>query len=353
MRAFRLLMLLLAAASAGAQSPESTPDPNQVVTDTVILDEVLVTGEQPGPGLWKVSKGDHVLWIMGIYAPLPKQMTWNSSEVETRIAASQEYLAPGIVRSDYDVGFFQAIGLFPSMLKAGNIPGGATLHDILPADVYAKWQLLQQKYMPHDTVERMRPPFAATSLRNNARIRSGIGGDAGVREALKKLAKKHKLKLTALPAHEVEIKIKGGRDILKKFSQTPIAGVECLTKNVHQLESDLDTLRDRANAWATGDVETLHRLRDRKLAPDCASGLINTLIAGGFERGTAMEEVFQQFEKDLLEASQDQSRRWLEATESALARNTSTFAVMGIDSLLRPDGYLQRMRERGYQVEEP
>ena len=41
------------------------------------LEEVLVTGQQPGPGLWKVTRpGDphgHVLWILGNYSPLPKK----------------------------------------------------------------------------------------------------------------------------------------------------------------------------------------------------------------------------------------------------------------------------------------
>ena len=27
------------------------------------LAEVLVVGKQPGPGLWRISKGDHDLWI--------------------------------------------------------------------------------------------------------------------------------------------------------------------------------------------------------------------------------------------------------------------------------------------------
>jgi hypothetical protein len=46
-------------------------------------------------------------------------------------------------------------------------------------------------------------------------------------------------------------------------------------------------------------------------------------------------------------------RRWLKATESALSRNASTLAVMQNDSLLDPNGYLQKLRERGYSVEEP
>jgi hypothetical protein len=33
-----------------------------------VLDTVVVSGVQPGPGLWKVSKDGHALWILGIGA---------------------------------------------------------------------------------------------------------------------------------------------------------------------------------------------------------------------------------------------------------------------------------------------
>ena len=65
-----------------------------------IIEEVLVTGVQPGPGLWRVTRptdeGEHVLLIMGQYRTLPKEMEWRSTELEAAIASSQELLAePG------------------------------------------------------------------------------------------------------------------------------------------------------------------------------------------------------------------------------------------------------------------
>ena len=27
------------------------------------LEEIMVLGEQPGPAMWRVTKGDHTLWI--------------------------------------------------------------------------------------------------------------------------------------------------------------------------------------------------------------------------------------------------------------------------------------------------
>jgi len=46
--------------------------------------ELVVTGEQPGPGLWKVSKGDHVLWVLGTISALPKRMKWLKSSIERK-----------------------------------------------------------------------------------------------------------------------------------------------------------------------------------------------------------------------------------------------------------------------------
>ncbi|HEV7491247.1 MAG TPA: hypothetical protein VGO25_10600, partial [Rhodanobacteraceae bacterium] len=68
--------------AAKAQSAPATTD------NAAQLPTVVVTGEQPGPGLWKVTSGDHVLWILGTLSPLPKKMTWRSGEVEAIVARS-------------------------------------------------------------------------------------------------------------------------------------------------------------------------------------------------------------------------------------------------------------------------
>ena len=79
------------------QSPERSPGltrlvapllalaalwPSAAVPAQELLEEVLVTGEQPGPAMWKVKRGDHTLWIVGTLTPLPSKMTWRSQQVE-------------------------------------------------------------------------------------------------------------------------------------------------------------------------------------------------------------------------------------------------------------------------------
>ncbi|HEU4602733.1 MAG TPA: TraB/GumN family protein, partial [Steroidobacteraceae bacterium] len=98
---------------------------DEIQTDDDSVEQLLVTGEQPGPGLWKVSKGDHVLWILGSSSPVPKRMQWHSKEVEEVIAESQEVI--GSVQVKIDIGFFRGLLLLPSALGARKNPDGKEL----------------------------------------------------------------------------------------------------------------------------------------------------------------------------------------------------------------------------------
>ena len=85
MRVAGLLLLSLSwlvAGLAAAQSAAPAEAP----------DEIVVTGRQPGPPLWRVSNGDHVLWIFPQLAPVPKDMVWESDKVAAVIAQAQEAL---------------------------------------------------------------------------------------------------------------------------------------------------------------------------------------------------------------------------------------------------------------------
>jgi hypothetical protein len=81
---------LTASFLAGAAA---TPVTTQPPVSEAQLAEVLVVGKQPGPGLWRVSKGDHDLWIFATLTPLPKQMIWDATDIEKHIGQSQTVLA--------------------------------------------------------------------------------------------------------------------------------------------------------------------------------------------------------------------------------------------------------------------
>lgn len=62
----------------------------------------------------------------------------------------------------------------------------------------------------------------------------------------------------------------------------------------------------------------------------------------GFARALGLDDV-----------PEKQRAVWLAAAIKALQTHAQTFAVLPMDELLRADGYLAALRERGYEVEAP
>ena len=116
--------------------------PIDPITD---LAPMAVSGVQPGPGLWKVSRDGRTLWVLGTLAPLPKRMEWRSQEVEDTIAQSQELLLPPMLSLDTGRGRFRTLFLLPALFKAAKNPDGGTLQEVVPADQYARWAVLKAR----------------------------------------------------------------------------------------------------------------------------------------------------------------------------------------------------------------
>ncbi|MGH8025338.1 MAG: TraB/GumN family protein, partial [Pseudoxanthomonas sp.] len=212
------------------------------------METVVVTGVQPGPGMWKVSKGDHVLWIMGTLTPLPKGMSWLSRDVEAVLAQADEVIDPPSANFDSDVGVLRGMLMIPSLLKARKNPDGRTLREVLPAPLYARWFVLKAKYLGRDEgVEKWRPVFASQELYQAAIKKSGLTQTGVVGPVVNKLIKEKKIKRT--PAM-VKVMIENPKQAIKEFSASPLADIECFEKTLTRLESDLPIMAARANAWS-------------------------------------------------------------------------------------------------------
>lgn len=328
------VLWLVAGLSTAASFAQDVGDASPATT----LDAVLVTGEQPGPGLWRVVKstpdGDHVLWILGSLRPLPKKLKWHSEEVEAAIAQSQELLLASSVRAD--IGFFRSLTLLPSLIGVRNNPDGAKLRDVVPPDLYARWLVLKHKYLGDDrSVEKWRPIFAARELYVKAIEAIGLETSEQVVPVVEKLAKKSDL---AVVTPRITLEIDKPRAAIKEFKKTPISDVKCLARTIERLETDLDLMRARAIAWSVGDVKALRAMKHVDQIGACLSAVMDTQIVQ--ERGYG----------DMPERMAD---LWVTAAEAALARNKSTFAVLSIDEIFKSDGYLAKLRAQGYSVREP
>jgi uncharacterized protein YbaP (TraB family) len=321
------LCVSLLATPAWAQSAADTPP-----------EQILIVGQRPGPGLWKVSRDDHVLWIFGTYSPLPVKMVWRSQQVETVLAQSQEVLgAPGF---SLGVGFSQTFNLItalPFAIGAKKNPDGALLKDVVPPDAYARWTVLKRKYIGDDEgIEQERPIFAAPTLFDKAMAQAGLGNDNHVITAIRQIAKKNNVKFRST---QVSLYLDNPRGALRDFKKSPMEDLECFTKTIDRLEVDLDAMRARANAWAIGDVEQMRTLSYPDQASACNSAVFNSSVVKSLPGAATLEQRMRD--------------TWLAAAEKSLATNKSTFALMPVSRILDPAGVLAALQAKGYAVEQP
>ncbi len=319
----------VSAAAPAGNAPEAGH-----ITDVEV---VLVSGQYTGPGLWKVSKGDHVLWILGTVSPVPKKMDWYSPQAEAVLAQAQEIIwAPGIVTSMGVGSMFKMAFAMPTILRASKNPDGKTLRDVLPADLYARWSALKPVYLGNDkAVEQWRPIFAASKLYQAALKRAGLASGTGVGKRIGELADKHKTKRTATA---IRGEIKDPKRLAKSFARAELDDVACFRSVLDRLELDVANAAERANAWAGGDMAELTRLFRRGDVTPCFDAVAKTEAARslGMENATARSQTL-----------------WLQSAETALAVNHTSFSTLPVAELLQANGLLARLQAKGYAVVVP
>ena len=297
---------------------------------------MVVPGEQPGPGLWLVRKGGHDLWILGTLNPLPAGMRWQSKQVEQVIANAQEVIRAPRVSFDVKVGFFRGLTLLPSMLGARKNPDGKTLQQVVSPESYARWKALKARYIGNDGgVEKWRPLFAAQELYKEAMKKSGLDNAKSVWPVIDKAIETHHPNVTVV---KEEIVVKDPKPLLKEFSKTTLDDIACFENTMTRIETDLDAMRARANAWATGDMAALQSLPPAYQWEACSSAITEAGIGKRLGFGDANQKV---------------RAKWMVAAEAALEKNAVTFASLDMKDLAGPNGFLARFKAKGYTVLAP
>jgi uncharacterized protein YbaP (TraB family) len=323
----RLLCVLVATIGVAyaADRPKSPPGADETPTE-----EVVIEGKHTGPRMWRVAKGDHVLWVLGTISPLPRRMTWQSDSVEAVLQETQEVI-PAWPSIGVGANPFTALRLYFTWRKIQKSPDHARLQEQLPPELYARFSALKARYAPHDSkLEELRPMLAGGKLLDDVLNVSGLTMRNEVQQTVLKLASKQGVKV-----HQTRMKVEDPVKVLKDLGETPKQSeIACLAAIVSRLETDLGPMRARATAWALGDVNTLrslpHSVDDRIacLAAVSSSERIRNLV---------------------IRAQED----WMIEAEDAVKRNKSTLAVQSMDRLLGDDGILAALRARGYTVEGP
>jgi len=309
-------------------------------------EEIIVVGRLPGPPLWKVSNGDKVLWIFPYLSPIPKDMIWESERVERVIAESQEYIGMPHIEADTSplllanpINWVRGYRLVKRLQRN---PDGASLEEALGPEVYARYAALKQKYFPReDRFEDMRPLLVGGQMSGLIEDEEGLEDANAILDRIMKLARRNRgMERTNV---YVEIPLKGSFGALAKRAETMMESLSpaqeraCFEQQVRHMEEDLANMKSRANTWAQGYVD---EFRSIPLVGEESNACL-ALVMGSSES------------EMLVDGNARIAQAWLDAVDAALAKNASTFAVLEINELLNPNGYLSKLRERGYDIREP
>lgn len=309
-----LMLGIITASSAAAEDPIAQ------------LEEVTVTGERAGPGLWHVYQGpgNGQLWILASVSPLPKDMTWRSKQLETILDSTAQIL----VAKPVEIGIARAAWLLMtqrSLLMAGK---NKKLPDVMPADLYARFARQRARFT-NDAAkwDKYRPIIAAAFLEEEALHRVGLSTRLDLGEEVRSLAKKHQVRIE-------EFKVAGVRDVLDALKTLP-PSIEnkCVAASLATLESGLPRLMDRAKAWATGNVERIQSLPEAPEVAACRAAITMESTPG-----------------NLYEALR---RTWLDNMQHHLQQGGVTLAVVNMDMLIEPGGFLDELRAGGYRIDPP
>jgi len=288
------------------------------------MDEVVVTGERTGPGMWHVHRGTAQLWILGSMSPLPKGITWRSKQVEQVLDSANQVL----VQKPFEIGIARILWLLITEHNVLMVRGGKRLKDVLPADLHARFAVQRAKYtQDSDKWERFRPLIAAAFLQQAAFHQAGLSTRLDLGAAIRVLAKKHHVRVE-------EVKFAGVGDVLEALKTMPPATENtCVAASLVTIETDLPRLVDRAQAWASGNVERIAKLREPAEVDACRAAL---------DAGVGASELIARMR-----------RTWIDTMEKHMQNGAATLAVVNMDMLLEPGGLLDELRAKGYEIDAP
>lgn len=325
----RLGAALVALTFGGIGRPAMAAGPVVEAPQSEALQEIEVSGEHPGPRLWRVSKGDHVLWLLGTLDPLPRKMIWKSKEVESVLGEVQAVI-PTNPSVNVHANPFTWVRLYFQWHGVQTLDGNAQLKDVLPPGLYGRVATLVGRYDHGDhRMDRLKPIFAALRLYRKALDFANLVPGNQAQDEVVKMARKR-----GVPLRQSKLNIDEPRDLVAQLGQIPHdAQVSCLEAVVERLETGMQPMKEEAAAWALGNVAALRELMVPKTLDVCTAAISSSSRT-----------------RQLID---DSNSGWQREVDLALTNNRATLALKPIHELLAPHGPLAALKAKGYVVEGP
>ncbi len=311
-----------AQSAAPAESPWSNGPPPWAAAGpqgvSAVVQELDVIKHLPGPALWKVTRGDSEVIILGYLQPLPHLLVWDTTRVVNALDGATALLLP----PEPKVGVLDSVGMFFN--RGAFELHGETLSQALPPPERARYDhVLSLIHAKPDRYEHMKPAVAGGFLIGDWRRAAGLS-DAKPISTVVKLAQ----------ADHVPVRHIGDFDaapMAKKIAQmSKSADLACFDAAMDDIDREAAHAPANAKAWANADLKAIGQ----------------SYTVSVFDRCLMQSPSFQGLlERGMTEGTQ--------AIEEALQHPGKTVAVIDLNFLLRPGGMLDRLKAKGDAITVP
>ena len=331
MRRLIVLGFSLIAFSALAQTAP-VPAPASTAADPAVrtLDHVEVSVKSPP--MWRLTKGDRQILVLGTQYPLPQTMPFFPRTIQREVAAAQAVVrAPGVYADD-NVSIFRGLMLWNSVRKAKQNEGGKSLQQVLPAPLYAQWATVRDRYLPgRRDVESMRPMYAAYELYKEAVERVQVRPDDPVMDVVGATAK-----ASGVPIIDsrVIIPVAATKATARAFDVPVAPDIQCLQMAVERVDPFVGQMSDAANAWSVGDMPAYRAAIARyEPLPACWARLTNE----AFARMAGINDPYGRVDAT-----------WLATLHKTLQTHSRVFTMLPARDMVRGTGLAQALAAEGW-----
>ena len=311
-----ILLSLAGAAVAQAPAPPQTAPAATVDLGSPVVEALEVVARPPGPALWKVTKGNSEVVVLGAVRPVPHALVWDSARLDRALDGANVLL----VQPRFTIGVMDMI-----RFKVGGTGArqDRPLEETLPPDLRSRFVGARTAARQDaGRYGRLKPYVAAFMLVGDYREAGGLSA-AKPDSTVEKLAKAHKVPIRPVAEYRVAAAIKTASPM------TEAQSFACLQDAVDEVQWESDQSRATAAAWAAGDLKAVRASYPPSPLERCLQQVPNTAV---IERGT-----------------EDSTR----AIAAALTKPGKAVAIVDLNFLLRPNGVLDRLKAQGATITVP
>jgi uncharacterized protein YbaP (TraB family) len=292
----------------------------QIVPDWAEIEAVEVKA-QPGPAVWRLTRGSSEVWLLGLVGALPKDLDWNKQYLSELLDGARVILMPPKANVALtDIAWF--------LIRHGgelSLPRGQSLEATLPDPLRARFQAARDAVSDDADDYRTDTPIrAAMRLQQDFMKKASLSGREP-RETIAGMADRKHIKNVPVTRFEAMDAV---RDILKL---TPDQQRVCLAQAADDVHWGLAHAGPAATAWAIGDVKAMKANYAESRLGDC---IIAAVQAVGDINGRNTAD-------------------YVAAIDAALNQPGKSIVVIGMGPLLRRGGVLERLEALHVTIERP